>query len=136
MNLNADPTENICQESQLFNFFKNDSYRKQYNQLITLCRKYHQFDSHALFLEKLIENKLIPNYFRIKNKNNDTLSDQAVNTSLTWMKDRLDENKRIAKTHLVSLVNAYNNLIACIPPNIHQAFREKFTKRGMGFKLL
>ena len=93
MNLNPDPTENICQESQLYNFFNDNVLRKQYNKLISLCRKYHQFDSNVGFLEKLIEHKIIPPYFKIINKNNDTLSNEAVNTSLTWMKEKQEENK-------------------------------------------
>ena len=47
-----------------------------------------------------------------------------------------DLKKNVTKENelLEQLTNDYNALIVTIPPHLRECFKEKFTKRGRGFK--
>jgi len=79
------------QDDHFYNFLSNDDYRKLYNKIVNSCRNYHQSVAKSWFLQELIDEKVIPPYFKVKNKANNTTSDSSVQCSLDWMKVVLNE---------------------------------------------
>merc|ERR1712240_820439 len=105
-----------------------------YNKIISSCKKYHQWEAKNWFLERLIEEKIIPSFFKIKNKNHNTSSDAAVAAALEWMKSALVENRITEAALLTELTNHFNSLMAITPDHLKEDLRLKVQQRGIGFK--
>ena len=115
-------SKNQCLNSNvLYDFFKNDDYRKLYNQVISKCKSYHLWQAKNWFLNELIHQKIVPKYFKVQNKSNNTQSDAALITSLEWMQNALDNNKTIEKNILQELTDRYNTLIEIVPDHLKAA---------------
>ena len=123
------PSYSSSQEELHF-LLSNQSYRKLYNLVINSCRKYNQSNAKSWFLQKLIDESIIPNSFKVKNKLHNTTSDAATRASLDWMKVTLEDNKKADKDLLEKLVSNMNKLLATTPDDLLQAVRNKVHKRG------
>ena len=55
-------------QDQFYQFLSNVDYRKLYNKIINSVRNYHQSAAKSWFLQRLIDEKVIPNFYKVKNK--------------------------------------------------------------------
>ena len=129
------PSENSCPSTpqNCYEFLSIKDFRFMYNKIISSCKKYHQWEAKNWFLERLIQEKIIPSYFKIKNKNHDTSSEAAILASLEWMKSTLNDNRITEKTLLQELTDHYNSLIVLTPDHLKEELKSKVQQRGIGF---
>ena len=128
------PSENSCQYQDFFTFLGNNFIRGLYNRIVTSCRKYQHMKSKNWLLGKLIEEKTIPSYFKIRNKSHNTDSEAATKTSLEWMKTTLEVNSTEEMILLEELSENYNKLHTLTPDNLKHILKEKIQKKGLGFQ--
>ena len=128
-----DPSESSCQDP-LYVLFQNNNIRKLYNKTISSCRRLHQSLAKSWFLEKLIEEKVIPSYFKVKNKSHDNTSASAIQTSLEWMKDNLALNKEADQILANFMSDHLKELLIFIPEDLNEALAAKIHHRSEGFQ--
>ena len=130
------PAEKLSSQDgqQLFGFLNNQDFRKLYNKVINSCRKWHQWNAKNWFLQRLIDEKIIPSYFRVKNKNHSPTSDAATTASLEWMKNSLKDNLKVEEALGLELLEKFNTLNAVTPEHLREALKNKVTQRGDGFQ--
>ena len=56
------------QSNNLYTFLSNPDYRKAYNNILKSSEKYSKVLASTWFLNKCLEDKVIPKTFRIKNR--------------------------------------------------------------------
>ena len=94
----------------------NFSLRKHFRNIIKLCKDYHIWEAKNGFLRSLIENNIVTNHYRVRNRGNDNQTDAAIKTSLEWMKDDLRKNESREYELLNKLTDEYNSFVTLIPP--------------------
>ena len=62
-----DPSESLPVKDQLYDLLRDEIMRDMYRKCLNSCRNFHHSDAKAWFLQKLIDTKLIPSFYRIKN---------------------------------------------------------------------
>ena len=60
MQLSVHSKKQCLNSNVLYDFFKNDDYRKLYNQVISKCKSYHLWQAKNWFLNELIHQKIVP----------------------------------------------------------------------------
>ena len=134
----TNPSESPCADTSspttLFQFLGNNDYRKQFNKITKCSKEYHQIQARTVLLQKCIDEKTIPNFFKVKNKSNDTSNEGATNLSIEWMKTALEDAQREAGLKLENMATQYNLLIVCTPDHLQEELKAKVIERGKGFK--
>ena len=86
------------------------------------------------FLRKLIEEKIIPNFFKIRNKSHNTDSEAATEISLEWMRTTLKDNLVEEQKLLEEMTEDYNKLHTLTPDDLKPILYEKIQKKGLGYQ--
>ena len=128
------PSESSCQDNGLYELLKDENIRKLYNKIINSCRKYHQSMAKTWFLQMLIENKIIPSYFKVKNKSHDNTTEAATKTSIEWMNVSLKESESADATILQEMADHYNHMLLFTPEHLKEELWSKVQHRGLGFQ--
>ena len=97
------PSENSCQDNVSFQtFLSDDTTRYFYNKLQNLGSKYAKVCSKVWFIEKCIQENVIPKTFRVSNKSPSQDTNMASqwksatqNTSMEWLKLALEKEKKL-----------------------------------------
>ena len=135
----TNPSESPCADTSspttLFQFLGNNDYRKQFNKITKCSKEYHQIQARTVLLQKCIDEKTIPNFFKVKNKSNDTSNEGATNLSIEWMKTALEDAQREAGLKLENMATQYNLLIVCTPDHLKEELKAKVIERGKGFNV-
>ena len=119
------PSESLSQDENFYVFLSDVNLRKLYNKIINSCQKYHQAKAKSWFLQKLIDEKVIPSFFKVRNKSHNVNSEAATGTSLEWMNVSLKENQVAEKSLLDDLTNHFNNLNDLTPSNLKETLWKK-----------
>ena len=128
------PSESSCQVNGLYELLKEQNIWKFYNKIINSCRKYHQSKAKSWFLQMLIENKIIPGFYKVKNRCHDNTSETATKISIEWMKVSLKENEAVAATILQEMADHYKHMLLFTPEHLKVELWTKIQSRGLGFQ--
>ena len=72
-----DPSESLPVEDQLFELLRDKDLRIKYRNCLNACRQFHHADAKAWFLKKLMDNKIIPSSYKIRNSSIDQKASEA-----------------------------------------------------------
>ena len=127
-----DPSESLSCGDPIYDLLRDDFLRRSYNKIINSCRDYHHWDAKSWFLQKLIDEKIIPSYFRINTTSVD--SDAAAALSIDAMKRALEINKTQALVHGDTMHSHFTQLAALIPAELQGDLLTKIKNKGLGFQ--
>ena len=132
MSPELDPSESLPVEDQLFELLRNKELRIMYRNCLNSCRQFHHADAKAWFLKKLMDNKIIPSSYKIRNSSIDQKASEAA--SLASMGRDLEIAKTEALVHMDTMTSVYNALAVLTPVSLREQLLNKIRGRGLGFQ--
>ena len=127
-----DPSEELPVEDQVYKLLGNKDLRRMYSKCLNACREYHHHESKSWFIQKLIDSKTIPSYYRIKKSSID--SNASESASLISMRRVLELFKTQALINIATMTSNYNDLAALTPDHLHTHLLAKIKERGLGYQ--
>ena len=127
-----DPSENSPVEDQIYDLLKEKNLRTMYRNCLNACREFHHFDAKAWFIQKLMDNNIIPSFYKIKNSSIDPKASETA--SLTSMGRDLEIAKAQAMVHGDTMTSHYNSLVVLTPAHLREPLLTKIKNRGLGFQ--
>ena len=127
-----DPSESSSAEEQLHDLLRDKNLRNMYLKCLKACREFHHSEAKAWFINKLIENKILPPFYKIKKTSIDLES--AESASLTSMRRDLEIAKTQAMVNGDTMHTHYANLAMLIPVHLRATLLNKIKERGLGFQ--
>ena len=127
-----DPSESSPVEDQIYDLLKDKNLRNMYRICLNACREFHHSDAKAWFIQKLMDTKIIPSFYKIKNSSIDPKASEAA--SLTSMGRDLEIAKAQALVHGDTMTSHYNELVVLTPVHLREHLLTKIKNRGLGFQ--
>ena len=127
-----DPSENLPVENQIYDLLKDKNLRLMYRNCLNACREFHHSDAKAWFIQKLIDIKIIPSFYKIKNASIDPKASETA--SFASMTRDLEIAKAQAMVHGDTMTSHYNSLVVLVPAHLREPLLAKIKDRGLGFQ--
>ena len=134
------PSESSSQLSDdLSKFLSNNDYRKQYNKLLSLAKKFRNTEAKKNFLENCISENLVPNDFNCAKRMHGDPKYNSVNNATSsaafeWMKIAVEDNAKLEKEIMNELTNSFNFLCQLAPENVREELKDRLHSKSFSFK--
>ena len=124
----------------LFIFLNDKLFRKKYNKILRLAKKFRNLEAKVDQLKTCIDEKLISTDFKLSKPKHDypifnQVKEASEAASIEWMKVALEENEASAEDVINELTDSFNELCINAPQNIQEELKARLQFKSHSFKI-
>ena len=133
-------SSNQSSEDDLYKFLSNSNFRKKYNKILNLAKKYRVKEAKIDYLKTCIEEQLISSDFNLLRPRHsqpayDTVREASKSASIELMRIALLENESEATELIKALTDSFNNICLSADSDVREQLKCRLQSKSQSFKL-